>query len=438
MKPKFNTILKLTGFPIEEAQKIFNEALETDKTIWQNEKKWEIFKYHFNNNNYYNNFVGKEVSDWNDIPVFRPKDLKGNYFSKIPAKITTQKMYTGSTSGSSGSALVFVRDALSHALVWENVRHCYNQAEISLDDRQARMFGMSKKPLDIAKNRIKDWLSNRYRFDIFNLSDTALDEWVRHFKRGKFKYLYGYTNSLVVFAQYFINRKYTLKSIAPSVKCCIITAEFCTDRDAKILLDGFGIPLFNEYGTSELGIMGFKTHQNQYDAEYTKEEFWNCADELLYYEVLDDNDKPVTDGEMGLLTCTSLFNKATPFIRYQAGDLAIIKRENPRTIITQLMGRTNDLALLPSGRKIPGLSFYFVELNVIDVLQNVKEFIFRQTNDGFSFEYVSEKDITEGDFLKIKKNIELHLKEEITLTAVKVDKIERGKSGKFKHFISEI
>jgi phenylacetate-CoA ligase len=141
---------------------------------------------------------------------------------------------------------------------------------------------------------------------------------------------------------------------------------------------------------------------------------------------------------MGFLTGTDLFNKSTPFIRYQVGDLAAIRRKDGHTQIVELMGRTNDLAILPSGRKIPGFSFYFVVLNVVDTLSNVKEFLFRQTSEGFNFEYVADKPLSNNDCLKIKNTIDLHFKENFKVTAVKVEKLERGKSGKFKQFISEV
>ena len=429
MKPNFSTVLKWYGFPVEEAKAIFKEAQAADKKTWQTEKMWEIFNFHYKNNEFYRTFVGKKFTNWNDIPVIRPKDLKGDCLSKIPSIINTKKLYISRTSGTSSVPLYFTRDPLTHAIVWENVSYFYGKAGILLDDRQARMFGMSKKALDVAKNRVKDWISNRYRFNIFNLSDEALDGWVKRFRYGNFKYIYGYNNSLVVFAQYLINRNYTLKSIAPSLISCIITSELCSPKDAQILSKGFDIPIYNEYGTSELGIMGFK--DNSYP-------HWDCSDELIYLEVLDENGTPVPDGEMGYLAGTDLFNKATPFIRYQVGDLAKIRRIDSHTQIIELMGRTNDLAIFPSGRKIPGFSFYFVVLNSINTLCDVKEFLFRQTSEGFNFEYVADKPLNDAERLKIKNTIDLHFKEDIKLSAVKVEKLERGKSGKFKQFISEI
>jgi len=427
MPLKFDTILKITGFPVKEAKTFFIKSLSADKTSWQNVKKWNIFRYHYENNEFYRNFAGKNHTDWNEIPILKPGDLKGDYLTKIPQELKNKRLFVSSTSGSSGTPLYFSQDLFTHALVWENVRVKYEYAAISVDDYQARMFGMSKKPLHIAKARIKDYLANRYRFNVLDLSDKAFEKWIKKFKKGKFDYIYGYTNSIVTFAHYCINNNIVLKSIAPSLKCCIVTSEMCTDYDSELIRKGFGIPVFNEYGTSEQGILGFK-----------KDNYWNCSDELIYYEVLDENGNILPDGERGFLTCTSLFNKATPFIRYQFGDLASIERVNGQTRILELFGRTNDLAILPNGFRAPGISFYFVVQNLVDTLCNIREFLFRQTPEGFNFEYVADNPITDEDFKKISKMITLHFKVDIPLKAVKLDKLERGKNGKFKSFISSI
>ena len=63
-----------------------------------------------------------------------------------------------------------------------------------------------------------------------------------------------------------------------------------------------------------------------------------------------------------------------------------------KPILKKLIGRTNDVALLPSGKKSPGLTFYYVTKSIIEDDGNVKEFVIKQTKiDTFEIEYVSEK-----------------------------------------------
>ena len=52
------------------------------------------------------------------------------------------------------------------------------------------------------KERAKDFLSQRYRFTIFDLSDQVLEGFLKHFKTKKFDYINGYTSSIVLFAKF--------------------------------------------------------------------------------------------------------------------------------------------------------------------------------------------------------------------------------------------
>ncbi|ASB48297.1 phenylacetate--CoA ligase family protein [Alkalitalea saponilacus] len=424
----FFRVLKILGFPVKEACDLFSQIpFEGDLLQWQREKADEIFRFHYKENEFYRKFVGSEPEEWTKIPVIKRADLKGDFKGKLPASVRNQKLYLSSTSGSSGDPLFFARDRLSHALVWLNVEHLYNQAGLSVNFRQARMFGISRQPVGRMKARFKDYLSNRYRFNVFDLSDEAFEKWVQKFKKGRFTYIYGYTNSLVTFARFLQNSNLVLADVAKSLRACIVTSEVCTEKDAQTLREALGVPVYNEYGSSELGVMGFK--QNG---------FWHGSDGLLFYEVLDENDEVVADGEPGYLTCTALFNRATPFIRYRIGDLAVINKSSGITQIEQVMGSLNDMALLPSGKRVPGISFYFVAEELIDRTEVVKEFLFRQTPEGFEFEYVASRDLNNVEFDALKRGFDAIVDDEAALILKRVEELQRGSNGKFKHFISEL
>lgn len=428
MRVDFFKLMKLLGFPVEEAREKFsNIKKQTEYKTGQNDRAWDIFNYHYNHNSFYRDFVKTKPTQWPEVPVIKRADLRGNFIEKLPQGTNVKQLYLSNTSGSSGDPLFFARDRLFHTLVWHNVEYFYNKAGVSVNDRQARMFGMSRSFIPRLKARLKDALSNRYRFNVFDLSDIALEGWIRKFKKENFKYIYGYTNSLVAFAQYLKSKNIVLASVAKKLKACIVTSEVCTDKDAAIIEEAFGIPVFNEYGSSELGIMGFKRNG-----------FWEASDDLIFYEVTDEDGNILPDGELGYLTCTALYNKATPFIRYRIGDLASIRRINGRTRIENIMGSLNDMAILPSGKKVPGISFYFVAQNLIESSSVVKEFLFRQTPEGFEFEYVADRDLNNTEFEMIKKGFDINLEKNIPLVLKRVDALQRGANGKFKHFISSI
>ena len=91
---------------------------------------------------------------------------------------------------------------------------------------------------------------NRIRFPVFDLSDNILDSYIKKFEKKEFILVYGYTNSLLIFAKYLLKKNIILSEICPTLRHCISTAEVLTDHDKEILKLAFGVPILNEYGVS--------------------------------------------------------------------------------------------------------------------------------------------------------------------------------------------
>ena len=70
---------------------------------------------------------------------------------------------------------------------------------------------------------------------VFDLSDEMLGNFLEKFRQEKFDYVYGYTNSIVLFARYLIRENVILKNVCPVLKICICTSENCTEEDKNII-----------------------------------------------------------------------------------------------------------------------------------------------------------------------------------------------------------
>jgi phenylacetate-CoA ligase len=136
-----------------------------------------------------------------------------------------------------------------------------------------------------------------------------------------------------------------------------------------------------------------------------------------------------------------LFNKAHPFIRYDIGDIGILDEKSTlqKPILKKLIGRTNDVAILPSGKKSPGLTFYYVTKSIIEDDGNVKEFVIQQTKiDTFEIEYVSETELNLAQIKKIEEAIALYLEPNLNFSFTRKKSLERSNRGKLKQFKSLI
>lgn len=430
----FELILTLSKYPIQKAES-YLESLKSlsnaEFLAWQNNKREEILNYHLQNTPFYQQFVGlSKPLEWENLPILTKKDIRLPIQDLISKEFTLKDLRVSTTSGSTGTPLFFAKDRFAHALTWAVIKDRYNWYGIKISSNQARFYGIPLAKFQYYKERVKDFFMNRFRFVVFDLSEDSLNSFERKFRTRKFDFVYGYTNSMVVFAKHLTQKGLVLKKdVCPTVKCCIATSEQCNDIDKQILEVGFGVNVVKEYGASELDFIAFNDKNGD----------WIISNEAVFIEIIEENNKPVKDGEVGRIILTSLHNKAMPFIRYEIGDLGSIQRSNGGRYdkLITLNGRLNDFAILPSGKKVPGFTLYYVSRQILEKSGIVKEYVIKQISSAsFVFEIVSDKPISDKDKALIVSTMEQYLEPGISIEIKRVEKIDRQKSGKLKHFIS--
>lgn len=434
MLPLFDLSLQINGFPIKKAcaeLRAINAMSEEEHQNFLEQKKQEIVAYHLLNNPFYADLIGTNSSpNWEDLPVLTKANLQTALQDRLSLPYKSKALYTNKTSGSSGTPFVFAKDKWSHALTWASNKYRFGWYGIDFNSSyQARFYGIPLDFVGYKKERFKDWLGKRYRFPIFDLSDEVLANYLQHFRTKKFDYINGYTSAIVVFAKYLQQQNIVLRDICPSLKVCIVTSEMLFASDKILLENQFGIPVVNEYGASELDLIAFQNIENE----------WQVNAETLFVEILDDQNQVVPNGTTGRVVITSLFNKAHPFIRYDIGDIGTLDEKSTlqKPILKELIGRTNDVAVLPSGKKAAGLTFYYVTKSIIEDDGNVKEFIIKQTAlDQFEIEYVSTTALFPEQIQKIEDAIALYLEPNLHFAFIRKETLNRSQRGKLKQFSS--
>ncbi|WP_370514531.1 phenylacetate--CoA ligase family protein [Formosa sp. L2A11] len=404
---------------------------ETEYENYLKSKKRDILDYHLKHNTFYKSF-GKHIdlNNWNSVPVMTKRDLQQPLEDRLSDDFTPKTVYLNKTSGSSGNPFVFAKDKMCHALTWAEIQNRFGWYGIDFNSSlQARFYGIPLDKVGYYKERFKDKLSNRYRFSIFDLSDKALETYLDTFKTKPFDYINGYTSAIVQFAKYLKDKNLILKTVCPTLKCCVVTSEMLFPDDKLLLEQQFGIPVINEYGASELDLIAF---QNPND-------IWQVNSDTLFVEILDDKNKPVKNGEEGRVVITSLYNKAQPFIRYDLGDIGMLSETSTlqKPILKKLIGRTSDMAILPSGTRAAGLTFYYITKAIIEDDGNVKEFIITQeTKSTFKIDYVGKSEIPEVKQHEIIAEMKRYLEDGLHIHFKKHEALKRSKSGKLKQFKS--
>jgi phenylacetate-CoA ligase len=440
LKSIFEAFLGLNGFPIREAEKFMDGFVGIDleeREILQKERAIKNFNYHYQINQYYRSLcqsrglVIKDDLHWNDIPILTKKDIQ-RPFEEILSVNSTKGLYHHNTSGSSGTPFVFAKNKKSHAKAL--ALYLSRLQRIGVDygsDLQARFYGIPKKGVPYYKEIIKDRLAARVRFPVFDLTDDRLNEILKSFAKNPFVYINGYTNSILLFANFLIRKNILLKDICPSLRCVIPTSEVCTSTHRELMEKAFGVEVFVEYGAAELDIIAMEDMSHNF----------NVNNETLWVEILDESNQPVKPGEVGRVVVTSLFNEAMPFIRYDLGDRVKLGTKTTAThrTIDYVEGRVNDNIILPSGKISPGLTFYYIVKVLFEGKPNIKEFVIHQTrSDTFQFQYVAEVEVSDLEKSKINTEIERYLESGLKVQFIKKEVLERHASGKLKTFVSHL
>jgi phenylacetate-CoA ligase len=432
----FELTLRFNGFRIAEAKKRLKEIQgipEEEYEKYTIDARREIVDFHLNENPFYKSFVGKKaISNWEDVPIMQKKDLQKPLAQRLSYGFTPKNTYVNKTSGSSGHPFVFAKDKLCHALTWAEILDRFGWFAINFNTSfQARFYGIPLTKIGYQKERLKDLLSSRFRFPIFDLSEEKMESFLKSFRRKKFDYINGYTSSIVLFAKFLKKKNIVLTAICPSLKYCIVTSEMLYDDDKKLMETTFGVPVINEYGASELDLIAFTNLEDEFLVN----------SETLYVEILDEHYRPVPNGKSGGIFITSLYNKAHPLIRYDIGDTGVLAKHSTfkKPILERLIGRTNDIAKLPSGKNVPGLAFYYVTKSVIEDNGNIKEFLIEQiTIDTFRIIYVSERELTSEEMKVIKKACFTYLEDSLKIEFERTSMLDRSNRGKLKQFTSKI
>lgn len=166
---------------------------------------------------------------------------------------------------------------------------------------------------------------------------------------------------------------------------------------------------------------------------------YHVMSEGIYLEVVDDQGLPVAAGQQGRVLITSLNNFATPLIRYEVGDMAIMGlpcgcgRGLP--VIKKILGRVRNMLVLPDGSiKWPYLSYaLFVEeadIRQFQLIQHSLELV--------ELCYVSKQVATQQQKKAITNILTTTLGYPFDIKFTHMKKIKRSKSGKHEDFISHV
>ncbi len=171
-----------------------------------------------------------------------------------------------------------------------------------------------------------------------------------------------------------------------SVRSIVCIGEAIREDDlslnvlGKRILKDWDVQLYSTYASTEMGAAF---------TECTEQKGCHLNNDLLYLEVLDEDDNEVKDGEIGEIVVTTLKRTGTPLIRYRTGDLARVHRGvcscgdvTPR--LGPIIGRKNQMIKFKGTTIFPNSIF-----DILDGIQEVTCYKVEISKDEFKNDIIT-------------------------------------------------
>jgi phenylacetate-CoA ligase len=179
-------------------------------------------------------------------------------------------------------------------------------------------------------------------------SFAPVDEHIEILRRIRPEMFSSYSVSLELIAERILERGIT--DIQPRV--VYSCAMPLSDRGRDLAEQAFGTAPLDVYVTAELGPVAWECPSNR--------GVLHLNDDVQFVEILDNEDRPVPDGEVGQVVFTQLNCTAQPLIRYRLGDLAARLPSRCSCgrglgLLSRVQGRTRHVIRTPDGRVLYGM-----------------------------------------------------------------------------------
>lgn len=279
----------------------------------------------------------------------------------------------------------------------------------------------------IHRSIVTQFKQNIWRIDTSDLSAVNMHRMCNYIKKKKGKLLFAYASTLDWLGNYFIEHPAESEGIELDV---VIALGEALNENTKANCEKFlgkSCCVLSRYSSEETGILA----QQQMDSE----------DFLLntgsyYFECLRmDSNELCEEGETGRIVVTDLFNYAFPMIRYDTGDMGIMKyNDKGIKVLEKIYGKKKDVLFNTVGNPISpvAISSCFLGRNEIQQWQLVQE----EKNKYIL--HINCKYIDKNGIKRILNDLKKLLGDDANISLEYEKEIPKLKAGKRKYTVNKI
>jgi len=309
----------------------------------------------------------ESIEQLSQIPPISKLEVR-NSASLIQNYLPHEKHFYSETSGSSGSPLVFYRNASWDAWHRASVFRGYSWHGVSPWERNGYLWGYNFSFSKKLRVKILDMMQNRFRLFSYNESEIAC--FIKKLERAE--YLRGYSSMIYEIAKH-VNQMRSGNKI--DLRMILGTSEKIFDSYQKEVRQAFGKKIISEYGSAEAGIIAFE-----------------CAHGAQHLNM----ETVIVEVEEGEIIVTNLVSHSFPFIRYKLGDLIRLDLNESchcgmrHITLREVLGRVGRI-IHGKSQNYPSLTLYYVFKNLAMEYNIILNYQGRQNVKGYLQIFIEQK-----------------------------------------------
>jgi len=360
--------------------------------------------------------------DFSSLPIWTREDQKTLFVQQNEPPVPGA--FRHKTGGSSGEPVQFWVTRESYEWRYAVSQRGYSWAGAEDGKTVFYVWGAPAIPLSKMKQFKLDLYHRLLGHRIFNsFKFTEIDkaECCRRINACKPVSVVGYAGNLVDLAAYIKAHPSALSQKIPTG----VTAAEGLDASQVDLVESYLVDALHcSYGSREFMLIGMENGDGN---------GYYLSDDNLYVEVVDDAGIPCSAGETGRILVTDMRNKATPFIRYEIGDLGVMApQEDARTTLpfrrlASVSGRIREVIRLPGGENLTAL---FVPHLMKDIDWVTGYQIQQQNVDGMVIHIRCEQDPSSDQEKALIDAFRPYVGKTFAVSLQRVHSLERKQNGK--------
>jgi phenylacetate-CoA ligase len=371
----------------------------------------------------------RSPEDLRHLPTIDKHTINSNHDAMLTAPRSSAGVDCVATSGTSGQPLRFCVPADRSATEYGYLVATWERAGYQLGMPMAVLRGKGVEADRTGLHHQYDPILRQHTYSSYHTSEADLRAYVRHIATLGPCFLHAYPSSAAMLAHFLHRAEMALPANLLGI---LAGSEAVLPEERQHVTQVLDCPYFSWYGHTEKLVLAAECeHSSDYHVWPT----------YGYFELLDEQGRPVELGQRGEIVGTGFINHVLPFIRYRTGDFARYKADRclacgrEQVVLTDVEGRRYDGGL----RALDGS---IISLLVISLREEpfglIRDYQFRQSQPGKAVlcvlpEYAPTAEQKEN----LRRWAEHTLHGQISLELELVDKLVTTANGKRLRLIRE-